>query len=278
MEEMGYEKTCVFGYKAKWERSGGSIVAENCLHSEPTWMEEMKDQIQDLQLKYMVLPGSHDSGSYTKSGKLYSLTAGSIFTQEEDFLSQLLWGIRFFDIRPGTFRAFFHEDFGEETADMLYKLFPKYWVSHNSIPTHFMQTVIDQTKEFLKNTREIVIWSCIGFRNALSTFDSNWMDKGYDDEFSSFTNYLTIEFKDWLVKPEQLNWDKTVTEVLNDPTLKSGEGRIILTSDKDKTYPLNMEIWFPFIIGAYNNPQTIDDSWPFLNEQVKKSKSFYEIL
>ena len=38
MEEMGYTRTCVFGISASWEREDGTVVAQNCLQSEPSWM------------------------------------------------------------------------------------------------------------------------------------------------------------------------------------------------------------------------------------------------
>ena len=38
LEEMGFVRTCVFGVNATWERGDGSVVAQNCLRSEPSWM------------------------------------------------------------------------------------------------------------------------------------------------------------------------------------------------------------------------------------------------
>ena len=67
---MGFQRACIFGYKATWKRANGSVVAENCLQSEPTWMNDHHDVIKDLKIRDAVVPGSHDSGSYTKSGDL----------------------------------------------------------------------------------------------------------------------------------------------------------------------------------------------------------------
>ena len=190
---MEFKRTCIFGYKATWKRSNGSIVAENCLQSEPSWMYDHRDVIKVLKIKDVVLPGSHDSGSYTKSGDLYSIFAGSVFTQEENFLSQLIWGVRFFDIRPAILRT---------SVPIIDQNAPKFWISHSVFPTHWMQTVVDDTKTFLKNTKEIIIWEIINF--SVIPGGGRWLS----EDFKMFMEYLKQEFNDWLVKPGSLSWDK----------------------------------------------------------------------
>jgi len=37
-DEMDFVRTCVFGINATWERGDGTVVAQNCLQSEPSWM------------------------------------------------------------------------------------------------------------------------------------------------------------------------------------------------------------------------------------------------
>ena len=71
-----------------------------------------------------------------------------------------------------------------------------------------------------------------------------------------------------------------MSEILNDPTLKSGEGRIILTSDKDHIddYPLSPSIWFPFIKSHYLDTSSLSKKWADLNEQVRESKSCYDVM
>ena len=157
-------------------------------------MNDHHDVIKDLKIRDAVLPGSHDSGSYTKSGDLYSIFAGSVFTQEENFLSQLLWGVRFFDIRPAVLRTY---------IPLVDQNVPKFWIHHGGFPTHWMQTVVDDTKTFLKNTKEIIVWEMINF-SVVPLQGAGWRA----EEYKMFMEYLKQEFKDWLVKPGNLSWDK----------------------------------------------------------------------
>ncbi|MGH9081623.1 MAG: hypothetical protein ACRDYE_16365, partial [Acidimicrobiales bacterium] len=60
-----------------------------------TWMHDVAPQIHDRQLSHIVIPGSHDTGTYglTNPGDEYART------QDEDITHQLSDGIRQFDIR-----------------------------------------------------------------------------------------------------------------------------------------------------------------------------------
>ena len=44
----------------------GRVLAVNCLKTQPTWMYEMKEYLGSIPLHALMLPGSHNSGSYNK--------------------------------------------------------------------------------------------------------------------------------------------------------------------------------------------------------------------
>ena len=70
LAEMGYQRTCVFGYNVTWNREDGSSLASNCLQSEPTWMWDHRDQLADMRVGDLVLTGAHDAGAYRQISEL----------------------------------------------------------------------------------------------------------------------------------------------------------------------------------------------------------------
>jgi hypothetical protein len=65
----------------------------------------------------------------------------NVCLKEENILSQLIYGVRYLDIR-----AAYYEDRDTE-----------WWVNHGLISIHPLQTVLDDVRTFLQNTNEIVI-------------------------------------------------------------------------------------------------------------------------
>jgi len=66
-------------------------------HSHPDWMTTLVESVSDITLRNLVIPGSHDSASYSiPSANLFS-TIGR--TQNTSIFEQLLQGIRFLDLR-----------------------------------------------------------------------------------------------------------------------------------------------------------------------------------
>ena len=160
-----YERTCVFGYNVTWNRDNGNLVASNCLQSEPSWMMDHKTELESKVLSYnfllksnykgyvkkilfqaigdLILTGSHDAGAYREFEGQGDDNWGtnSVFAQEEDLLHQLLWGVRFLDIRAG---------FYPTTPE-------RFWLVHGIIKAHPMMEGIEDVKTFLRNTQVILI-------------------------------------------------------------------------------------------------------------------------
>lgn len=109
-----------------------------CLSSQPEWMSERKQILQNRTLKELFIPGTHDSGSYSEN-PIQSVIEKFTITQDRDVLEQLISGVRYLDIRP----AFYDE----------------YWVNHGSYKMNPMKNIIEDIKEFLNNTEEIIIAS-----------------------------------------------------------------------------------------------------------------------
>ena len=97
----------------------------------------------------------------------------AVFAQEEDFLHQLIWGVRFLDIRAG---------FYPTTPE-------RFWLVHGIIKTHPMAEGVEDVKTFLRNTQEILIWEVNGYEQV-------WDDEAH----AEFKDFLIGEFSDWLGK------------------------------------------------------------------------------
>ena len=54
----------MFGYFIYWYGPDGSIKAQNCLQSEPTWMQDNKEVLGSVSVGDLILTGSHDAGAY----------------------------------------------------------------------------------------------------------------------------------------------------------------------------------------------------------------------
>lgn len=74
----------------------------DCLKLNPTWMSSMQ-QIQNVSMKHLFLPGTHCSGCYEQqnvnSNVLLLKKFG--FAQNVDIWTQLVFGIRFLDMSIG---------------------------------------------------------------------------------------------------------------------------------------------------------------------------------
>lgn len=106
------------------------------------WMADNWSYIKDKRLDQIVIPGSHDSGTY-------AMTTGSALaqTQTASIGTQLKDGIRYFDMRV---REAMHRDCADPSVFWLYHT----WDSYR------LQTALDEIKAFLAkpgNEREVII-------------------------------------------------------------------------------------------------------------------------
>jgi len=208
LQQMGFSGACVFELRAEWKRvyEDGSeeVVASACLQSEPDWMELKKENLQELKIGDLMLAGAHDAGAYREYQGIGddNWATSAVFAQEEDLLHQLIWGVRFLDIRAGFY----------PTTD------ERFWLVHGIIKTHPMMEGINDVKEFLTNTREIVVWEINGF-------EQHWTAEAHLE----YKTLLVEQFGRWLVLPGELGWETSLREIWEREDLPVDEGRIIIT-------------------------------------------------
>jgi len=245
LSEMGYERTCVFGYNVTWNRDDGTSIASNCLQSEPSWMMDHKTQLESMAIGDLILTGSHDAGAYREFEGQGDDNWGtnSVFAQEEDFLHQLLWGVRFLDIRAG---------FYPTTPE-------RFWLVHGIIKAHPMMEGIEDVKTFLRNTQEIMIWEVNGF-------EQYWDDESH----AEFKELLVSEFSDWLVTPGDMGWKTTLAEIWEREDLAPKQGRIIITYNTNAyTDP---DFFFPEVLERWGNVDKPADLYNYINNEVSNAR------
>uniref|UniRef100_A0A1B0DMV0 Phosphatidylinositol-specific phospholipase C X domain-containing protein n=1 Tax=Phlebotomus papatasi TaxID=29031 RepID=A0A1B0DMV0_PHLPP len=132
--------TSCYGYWATILRSDGRF---RCFRAYPTWMNDIRGKIENLRFKDLFIPGTHDSSSYTENFLPHNETIVTKYTltQDDDIRTQLMHGIRYLDIRVGYYRA----------------SKPQFWANHGIAQQHPLHEVLQQIKDFVKETNEIVI-------------------------------------------------------------------------------------------------------------------------
>lgn len=123
-------------------------------------MQEMRDIIGNRTLKDIMIPGTHNAGSYEPyRPERNTPKIRYQICQDEDIFNQLVYGNRFLDLRV----IFQHVAGSKE----------KFWISHGILRTNnSVRDVLTQVQRFLDNTNEIVI---MDFHLFYMGFIDNWV-------------------------------------------------------------------------------------------------------
>ena len=72
------------------------MIAKNCIHGNPFWMKENFDHLSDRSIKDIMIPGSHNAGSYEIGYRpdARSLMKKYVMCHDESVFNQLAYGIR----------------------------------------------------------------------------------------------------------------------------------------------------------------------------------------
>ncbi|GIY44440.1 PLCXc domain-containing protein [Caerostris darwini] len=124
----------------------GRLVHSNCLRTHPDWMYNMKETIGNKTLKCLMIPGTHDSGCYRRYDPYKDTIFDKyVYTQDEPVFNQLVYGIRYIDLR------IWHEGASKRASSI--------WITHDvfHVGLPFLKDVLHQVKDFVLATKEIVI-------------------------------------------------------------------------------------------------------------------------
>lgn len=139
-------------------------------------MQEMRDIIGNRTLKDIMIPGTHNAGSYEPyRPERNTPKIRYQICQDEDIFNQLVYGNRFLDLRV----IFQHVAGSKE----------KFWISHGILRTNnSVRDVLTQVKRFLDNTNEIVIMD-------IHLFYMGLIDSWVEDRHKKLMN-LIMELSD----------------------------------------------------------------------------------
>ncbi|KAM8717126.1 hypothetical protein ACLKA7_003919 [Drosophila subpalustris] len=230
-----------YGYWASYIDAHGSILSKTCVRAYPRWMTEMRDVVGDLRLRDLFIPGTHDSGSYRPNFDPLlreSVVTKYALTQDDDIRGQLMHGARYLDIRVGYFRS------APE----------KFFIYHGITRQRPLQEVIEQVKDFVFETNEIVIFGLkefpVGFGKGLGVHHL-------------LVSYLREQFGDLVVHPS-LTWHATMRDIWK------RKQNVILAYDKDQMVQEYPQTLFGGVEQRWGNVQ----SWARLERHLRFINGF----
>lgn len=157
IQQQHLEAECV-GYCVAYH-SKNKILAKSCLQTNPSWMQESFQYIGSRALPTLMIPGTHNSGTYAKQldKSVLQMINKYQMNQDESIFSQLVYGIRHLDLRVGYAKV-------KQRNERL-------WVYHDIFRTEVsLSEVFKQVARFLELTsHEIIIMDfhrfTVGFQN-----------------------------------------------------------------------------------------------------------------
>ncbi|XP_055386146.1 PI-PLC X domain-containing protein DDB_G0269228-like [Condylostylus longicornis] len=228
-------KTECYSHWISYIDKDGNILSKSCIRAYPTWMNDMKDSIQNFNMKQIFIPGSHDAGSYRLNfnpEKDETVITKYSLTQDDNIKSQLMHGIRYLDIRMGYY-AF--------TKD-------KFFMVHGITKQRPLKEALEQLKNFVIETNEIVIFDVrkfeLGFQNI--------------EVHRELIMYIESYIGEYLVDATH-SWDITLNEIWN-----SGKNIILTYGDSSmrNEFP---NILFNIVQHRWGNK----DDWSSLEEYLR---------
>lgn len=168
--------------------SKNKILAQNCLKTNPNWMHDSFQYIETRSLPSLMLPGSHNSGTYPKQldKSVLHIINKYQMNQDECIFNQLVFGIRHLDLRVGYSKV-------KQRPE-------RFWIYHDIFRTEVsISDVLKQVKRFLDLTsHEIVIMDfhrfTVGFQNENASIQKERHSKLIDLIFKQVGNYIVPSY------------------------------------------------------------------------------------
>lgn len=229
--QLGYTSRCL-NYWAVYERplpdkqNQTEVLAVACLRTRPTWMSDFRTEIGRLRLVDLFIPGTHDSASIQEDGRNNFIDRYTV-TQDESILGQLIYGVRYIDLRVGFY----------STKDV------QWWANHGPVRMTPLHAVLSDIKAFLGNTNEIVI---LDIQNFPAGF-------GKDNKIHlRLVHLLETELGDVMAYRDQgPGWVSRLEDFWT-----SGR-RLIVAYDKEDVLPVSTKLW-PAVRQFWGDAQTPD--------------------
>lgn len=168
--------------------SRNKILAQNCLKTSPNWMHDSFQFIETRSLPSLMIPGSHNSGTYPKQldKTVLHMINKYQMNQDECIFNQLIYGIRHLDLRVGYSKV-------KQRPE-------RFWIYHDIFRTEIsVSDVLKQVKRFLDLTsHEIIIMDfhrfTVGFQNENASTQKERHSKLIDLIFKQVGNYIVPSY------------------------------------------------------------------------------------
>lgn len=125
-----------------------TLVYTDCLKIRPTWIWDHRSEFGDMSLRSLFIPGTHNSGCYKKvtglanqSSRRNSFSSRFLLTQDLDIYTQLVYGIRYLDIRVGYYPS---------TPEL-------FWINHDVARLMPLRQILQGVKHFLRRSPDPVL-------------------------------------------------------------------------------------------------------------------------
>jgi len=216
------------------------LVAKSCIRARPRWMYEMRDVIGNRTLKDLMIPGTHNAGSY-EAYRPDRNTAKIRYQicHDEDVFNQLVYGNRFLD-----FRVIFQHVAGSKE---------KFWITHSILRTNnSVRDVLSQVKRFLDNTNEVVV---IDFHLFYMGFIDSWID----DRHKELMNLIVRTLGHYMM-PNSYEFSTTLNEMWNN-------NKRLLVGYASKQ-AIESNLLFPGTFHLWGNKETRPELEDFLDRNM----------
>ena len=140
------EDECL-GYCAAYFAGTGRLLASNCLRTRPNWMRDSFPLISARSLPTLMVPGTHNSGTYARrlDKSVLQMINKYQLNQDDCVFDQLVFGARYLDLRVGYAKV-------KQRSERL-------WIYHDIFRTEVsLEELLQQVRRFLELTsHELVI-------------------------------------------------------------------------------------------------------------------------
>ncbi|CAL4076533.1 unnamed protein product [Meganyctiphanes norvegica] len=211
-------------------------IATNCIKSHPNWLWDNRDIIGDRPVRSLILPGMHNAGSYDLAEHTDAVT-NWVICQDEDVLSQLLYGGRYLDLRVGYY---------PHTPE-------KFWINHDLVKWRPLKDVLLQIRTFVSKSMDPIF---VDFHRFPVGFHR-------PEAMPLLLNLInsTLEHKNFLLS----NWGPRITlnQIWN-------LNQSVILSLSNKTIAAHTDWIWPALPQAWADAQNPNDLRKFLDIQMAK--------
>lgn len=216
----------------------------DCVKIYPDWMSNSKD-VKKLPLSKLFIPGTHSSGSFSYPGKNLKASNHLVlenyaYAQSMDVYSQLVFGIRFIDLKIG-----YNDRLGGK----------EFWIINENKFVVELARVLDDVKLFLSRSNDVVILDFSGFPYGFYKQPKKHID---------LVAFLEKQVGDIAVLKDSA--EVHVFDMSTEEIKKTGRSLVILYPIEELSYPESeSKFLFPILKRFTMEDKGHDDSLDFVS-------------